>query len=85
MSYIEYVHDVDFMYRKGETYIIHTICLCSRFCVHERGKLYHAYSMFMIYILCIRKRGTVSYLYCVYVAEFVFQKEGNCIIPTVCS
>ena len=79
-----YVYDVDFMYRKRETCIIPTICLCSRFCVHERGKLYHTYSMFMIYIFCIRKRGTVSYLHCVYVVEFVFQKEGNCVVSTVC-
>jgi hypothetical protein len=52
MSYLQYVYDVDFMYRKGKTCIIPTICLCSRFCVHERGKLCHSYSMFMIYILC---------------------------------
>ena len=83
-SYIQYVYDVDFMYRKRETCIIPTICLCSRFCVHEREELYHSYSLFMIYIFCIRKRGTVSYLHCVYVVEFVLQKEGNCVIPTIC-
>jgi hypothetical protein len=103
MSYIQYAYDVDFMYRKGKTCIIPTICLCSRFCVHERGKLCHTYSMFMIYILCIRKRGTVSYLHCVYVVDFVYprggtvsylqyvyvlyvvlQKEGNCVMHTLC-
>ena len=77
MSYIQYVYDVDFMYRKGNTCIIPTICLCSRFCVHEGGKLCHTYSMFMIYILCIRKRGTVSYLHCVYAVDFVYPKGGT--------
>ena len=34
--------------------------------------------------MCIRKRKTVSYIQCVYVPDFVCQKEGNCIAPTVC-
>jgi hypothetical protein len=33
--------------------------------------------------LCIRKRETVSCLQYVYVLDYVYQKEGNCIIPTV--
>jgi hypothetical protein len=44
----------------------------------------HACSMFMFSILRIRKRETVSYLQYVYVLDFVYQKEGNCVIPTVC-
>ena len=62
--------------------IIHAVCLCSPFCVSERGKLCHTYSMFMFQILCIRKVETVSYLH--YDLYFVYKKEGNCIIPTVC-
>jgi hypothetical protein len=34
--------------------------------------------------VCIRKRETVSYLQYVYALDFVHQKEGNCIIPTIC-
>ena len=40
--------------------------------------------MFMFQISCIRKRETVSYLQYVYDLYFVYQKEGNCIIPTLC-
>jgi len=48
--------------------------------------LYHCHtcSMFMFSILRIRKRETVSYLQCVYVLDFMYQKEGNCIIRTLC-
>jgi hypothetical protein len=45
---------------------------------------YHTCSMFMFSILCIRKRETVSYLQYVYVLDFLYQKEGSCIIPTIC-
>ena len=69
--------------KKGNR-VIPTLCLCSRFCVSERGKLYHTYIMFIFYILCIGRRETVSYLQYVYILYFVYQKEGNCIIPTVC-
>ena len=55
-----------------------------RFCVSERGKFSHRWSMFIFSILCFRKRETVSYLQYMYVLGFVYQKEGNCIIPTIC-
>ena len=38
----------------------------------------------MIQILCIRKRETVSYLQYAYALDFMHQKEGNCVIPTIC-
>ena len=84
VSYLQYVYILDLMHQKEGNCIIPTICLCSRFYVSERGKLYHTYNMFMFQILCIRKRETVSYLHYVYVLDFVYQKEGNCIIPTIC-
>jgi hypothetical protein len=82
--YLHYVHDLDFLYQKELNCIIPTICLYSMFCVSERGKLYHAYSMFMIWILSIRKRETVWYLQYINDLDFVYQKELNCIIPTIC-
>ena len=85
VSYLQYVYVLDFVYQKEGNCIIRTICLCSRFCISERWKLYHTYIMFMIYTLCIRKRETVSYLQYVYDLDFLYQKEGNCVIPTVCS
>ena len=84
LSYLQYVHDQYFVYQREGNCIIHTICLCSRFCVSESGNLYDTYSMLMIQILCIRKRETVSYLQCVYDLNVVYQKEGICIIPTGC-
>ena len=57
-------------------------CLCSRFCASERGKLYHTYTMFIFWIMCIKKRETASYLHYVYFLDYVYQKEGNCIIHT---
>jgi hypothetical protein len=63
--------------------IIPILCLFPRSRVAERGKLYHAYCMFMFYIVCIRKRETASYLQYIYVLDLVYQKERNCIIPTV--
>ena len=38
----------------------------------------------MPYAFSIRKRETVSYLQYVYDLDFVHQKEGNYIIPTIC-
>ena len=38
----------------------------------------------MIQILCIRKGETLSCLQYVYVLDCVYQKEGNCVMPTVC-
>jgi hypothetical protein len=52
--------------------------------VSERGKPCHTYSMFMFYIFCIRKRETVSHLKYVCVLYFMYQKGGNCMIPTIC-
>ena len=69
--------------RKRET-ILPIVCLCSRFYVAESGKLYPINSMFMLQILCSRKRESVSYLQYVYVLDFMQQREGNCILPTVC-
>ena len=59
-------------------------CACSRICVSERGKLLHTYIMFMIQTLCIKKRETVSYLQYDYDLDFLHQKEGNSVIPTIC-
>ena len=84
VSYQQYVYILDFMHQKEGNCVIPTVCLCSRIYASERGKLYHTYYMFMIQIQCIRKRETVSYQQYVYVLDFVYQKEGNCLIPTVC-
>ena len=83
-SYFQYVYVLDFVYQKEGNCIIPTICLCSRFCVHGREKLHHAYNMFMFQILCIRKRETISYIKHVFDLDFVYQKERNCIILTIC-
>jgi len=80
---IQYVYALDLVHQKEGISIIDTICLCSSLFVSERGKLYHTYSIFMIQILGIRKRETVSHLQYIYVLDFVYQKLGNCIIPTV--
>ena len=72
-------------HQKEGNRIIPTLCLCSRLCVLERGKLYHTYNMFILYILCMRKRETVSYLQYVHGLDFVYKKEENCVILTVCS
>ena len=84
VSYQKYVYALYCVYQTGGSCIIHTVCLCSRFCVSERGKLYHTYNMFMLQILCICKGETVSYLQYDYVLDFVYQKEEKCIIPTSC-
>jgi hypothetical protein len=42
------------------------------------------YNMFIFYNFCIRKSETVSHLQYVYDRDFVYQKEGNCVMPTVC-
>ena len=84
VSYLPYVYDLDYVYQEEGNSIISTICLLSRFCISERGKPYHTYSMFMIQIVCITQRETVLYLPYVYDLDYVYQKEGNCIISTVC-
>ena len=66
-----------------EKVIIPTVYLCFRLCVSERGKLYHDNNLFITQILCIRKRETVSYVQYDYDLDFVYQKQGNCIIPSV--
>ena len=40
--------------------------------------------MFVCWILCIRKRKISSSLQYVYLLDFVYQKEGHFIIPTIC-
>ena len=45
---------------------------------------HEAYNMHMFQILCIRKREAVSYLHYVYFLDYVYQKEGNCIILALC-
>ena len=84
VSYQQHVCIPCFVYQKEGNCIIPTICLWSRFCISEKGKLYHTNNMSVFYVLCIRKRETVSYQQYVYDLEFVYQKEGNCIIPTLC-
>ena len=84
VSYLKYIYVLYCVYQTGGSCIIHTVCLCSRFCVSERGKLYHTYNMFMLQILCIYKGETVSYLQYAYVLDFVYQKEEKFIIPTSC-
>ena len=84
VSYQQYVYDLDFFYQKEGNCIIPTICLYTIFCASEIEKLYHNYNLFMIQILCIIKRETVSYQQYVYDLDFVYQKEGNCIMPSVC-
>ena len=87
VSYLQYVHDLDFEYQIEGNCIIPTVCSWSRFCVSERGKLYHIYSMFMFLILCIRKYqkegNWIIPTICLY-SRYVYQKELNCIIPTIC-
>ena len=84
VSYLQYVYVLDCMQQKEGNCILPTVCLCSRLYVAERGKLYPTYSMFMFQIVCSRKRETVSYLQYIYVLDCMQQKEGNCILPTVC-
>ena len=81
---LQYVYGLNTVYQKEGNCIIPTICLCSRLCESGRGKLYRTYSIFMIQTFCIRKRKTVSYLEFVYVQDFVYEKEGHFIIPTIC-
>ena len=64
--------------------MIPIICLYSTYSVSKREKLHHAYIMFMFYISFIRKRETILYLQYVYGLDSVYQKEGNCIIHTLC-
>ena len=85
VSYLQYVHDLEFVYQKEGNYMIPTVCSWPRCCASERVKLYHTYNMFIFYILCIRKRETVPYLQYVHDLDFEYQKKGNCMIPTVCS
>ena len=68
VSYLQFVHDLDFEYKKEGNCMMPTVCSWSRMCASERRKLYITYSMFMFLILCIRK----------------YQKEGNCIMHTLC-
>jgi len=82
-SYLHFVYGLYFVYQKEENCIMPTICLWPMRCVSERGELYHTYNMCMAYVLCIRKRETVSCLEYVYELYVVYQKEGNCIIPTI--
>ena len=84
VSYLQYVYVLDFMQQRQGNCILLTVCLCSRLYVAERGNLYPTYSMFMFQIVCSRKRETVSYLHYAYVLDCMQQKEGNCILPTVC-
>ena len=70
--------------RKRETISHLQICLCSRFWVSERGELFHTLRMCMIQTLYIRKKETVSFIQYDYDLDFVYQKQENCIIPTVC-
>ena len=83
-SYLQYIYVLDLVYQKERNCIIPTVYLCSRFCVSERERLYHTKNMFMLYIVCIRQGEAVSYIQYVYVLDFVYQKGGNCIIPTIC-
>ena len=64
--------------------IIPTVCLFSKFCVSERGKLHHTYNMAIHLIMCIRKKEAFPCLQYVYDLDFMYKKDGNCIIPTVC-
>ena len=84
VSYLQYVYVLDFVYQKEGNCIIPTLCLSSRFWVSKSLKLYHTYSMYMFQIVCIRKRETVSYLQYVYVLDCMYQREGNCILTTIC-
>ena len=99
VSYLQYAYVLDFVYQNERNCIIPTISLCSTLCVHGREKLYHTqfqilcirkreiasyYNMFMIYVLCTWKRETASCLQYVYVLDFVYMEEGNCVIPTTC-
>ena len=83
-SYLQYVYALDCWNQNEGNCIISASCLCSRLCISERGKSYHINNMLILQIMCIRKRETVSYLLYVYAIYFVYQKEGNCVIPTIC-
>ena len=82
VSHMQYLYYIDILNKKEGNCIKPTVCLLSRLCLSERGKLYHAYNMFMFCILCLRNRETVSYTHHVY--DIAYQKEGNCVIPTLC-
>ena len=49
-----------------------------------RGNLHHIYIMIVVQNLYITKRQIVSYLKHFYHFDFVYQKEGNYIMPTIC-
>ena len=51
-------------------------------CIRKRETVSYLQYVYDL-VLRIRKRETVSYLKFVYVLDFVHQKEGNCIIPTI--
>ena len=79
VSYLLYVYELDIVYQKKGNCIILTACKYFRSCVSERRKLYQPYNMFMFQIVCI---GIASFPQYVKILDFVYQKEGNCIITT---
>jgi hypothetical protein len=84
-SYIQFVYDLDCVYQKEENCVMYTICLWSRFRVAARGKLYHTHSMlWSIPCASDRENRIIPTLYLVSFVGFVYQTEGNCIIPAVC-
>ena len=68
---------------RGKPYPTYNMFMFQILCC-RKGKLYPINSMFMFQIVCSRKRESVSYLQYVYVLDCMQQKEGNCILPTVC-
>jgi hypothetical protein len=85
VSCMQYDSDLDCVYQKEENCVMYTIWLWSRFRVAARGKLYHTYSMlWSIPCASDRENRIIPTLYLVSFVGFVYQTEGNCIIPAVC-
>jgi hypothetical protein len=51
-------------------------------CIRKRETV--SYPQYVYFLFCVSERGKLSYLQYVYVLDFVYQKEGNCIIPIIC-
>jgi hypothetical protein len=41
-------------------------------------------TLFLCSRFCVSERGKLSYQRYVYVLDIVYQKEGNCVFPTMC-
>ena len=88
VSYLQYVHDLDFVHQKDRTCMIHTVCSWLDF-VYQK-KLNCIIPTICLYsIFCVSERGKLSHTYSIFMFLILcirkYQKERNFITPTVCS